>query len=200
MSETNARYRYVQLCRSLKTYGMTCFKVREKVKDKKKLMDAVLCFTRDSILRMEYETKRVIKEHPFKHLLRWAASPETFTLDFGAYEEEYIVVVTEEGEFISNLIAGYIDLLLKKQKDTGIVIEEDDSDVAEVESIARVGGLSAAGVTAATVAAPKIPSYSQGINDVGQAQAAMERMKNELFAMELNQADAGYENFDFQRN
>ncbi len=63
----NARFRYVQLCRSLKTYGMTIFKVKvrvifyvnnkEKVPGKKKLMDALLCFTRDSIIRMEYETR-----------------------------------------------------------------------------------------------------------------------------------------------
>lgn len=69
---------------------------------------------------MEYETKHVIKEYPFKHLLRWAASPETFTMDFGAHEEDYVVVVTNEGEAISNLIAGYIDLLLKKQRGYGI--------------------------------------------------------------------------------
>lgn len=82
-------------------------------------MDGLLCFTRDTILRLEYETKEVIKQYPFKHLLRWAASPETFTMDFGAYEEDYVVVVTTEGEAISNLIAGYIDLMLKKQRGTG---------------------------------------------------------------------------------
>jgi len=185
MTEINARYRYVQLCRSLKTYGMTCFKVREKVKDKKKLFDAVLCFTRDSIIRMEYETKRVIKEHPFKHLLRWAASPETFTMDFGSYEEEYVVVVTNEGEPISNLIAGYIDLLLKKQRDTGIVIEEDDADVAEVENIARVGAVASTAMTAPNIGSSKIPTFSAGVNDLYAAQAAMERMKNELFAVEM---------------
>jgi hypothetical protein len=27
-NEVNARFRYVQLCRSLRTYGMTCFKVK----------------------------------------------------------------------------------------------------------------------------------------------------------------------------
>jgi talin len=91
MNEVNARFRYVQLCRSLRTYGMTCFRVREKVKDKKKLIDALLCFTRDSIVRMEYDSKKIIKEQPLKHLLRWAASPETFTMDFGVYEEECIL-------------------------------------------------------------------------------------------------------------
>lgn len=45
-------------------------------------------------------------------------------MDFGAYEEDYIVVVTQEGDAISNLIAGYIDLLLKKQKGNIGVISE----------------------------------------------------------------------------
>lgn len=31
MNEINARFRYVQLCRSLKTYGMTVFKVRVSI-------------------------------------------------------------------------------------------------------------------------------------------------------------------------
>jgi talin len=116
MTEINTRFRYVQLCRSLRTYGMTIFKVKEKMKDKKKLTDALLCFTRDSIIRMDFESRKIIKEHSFKHLMRWAATPETFTLDFGSWEEEYIVVLTQEGEAISNLLAGYIDLMLKKHR------------------------------------------------------------------------------------
>ncbi len=115
MTDINARFRYVQLCRSLKTYGMTCFKVKERVPGKKKLMNGILAFTRDSIIRMEYETKTVIKEYPFKHLLRWAASPETFTMDFGAYEEDYVVVVSNEGEAISNLIAGYVIYISRRR-------------------------------------------------------------------------------------
>lgn len=57
-----------------------------------------------------------MKEYPINHLHRWATSPETFTMDFGAHEEDYVVVVTNEGEAISSLVAGYIDLLLKKQR------------------------------------------------------------------------------------
>jgi talin len=49
-------------------------------------------------------------------LRRWAASPQSFTLDFGDYEEEYVSVITPEGEAISQLLAGYIDILLKKRK------------------------------------------------------------------------------------
>jgi len=180
MNEVNARFRYVQLCRSLKTYGMTVFKIKEKVPNKKKVMDALLCFTRDSIIRMEFETKRVIKEHPFKHLLRWAATPQTFTMDFGAYEEEYIVVLTEEGEAISNLLAGYIDLLLKKQRDTGIVIEDDGTEVAEVTQVAKVGGTASQSVTVSSIGSTTQTMVAQ-VTDIATAQKAIERMGQEMF-------------------
>lgn len=56
------------------------------------------------------------KTHPLTHLRRWAASNDTFTMDFGSHESDYVTVITQEGEAISQLIAGYIDILLKKQK------------------------------------------------------------------------------------
>lgn len=52
MSEVNAKYRYVQFCRSLKTYGITLFHVQERDKKSKKLNKIMLGFTRDSIVRM----------------------------------------------------------------------------------------------------------------------------------------------------
>lgn len=52
MSEVNAKYRYVQFCRSLKTYGITLFHVQERDKKSKKLNKLLLGFTRDSIVQM----------------------------------------------------------------------------------------------------------------------------------------------------
>ena len=59
MSEFNARMRYIGLCKSLKTFGMTLFKVQVKIdeKKKKKLKDAVMCLNKEGILVLEYETK-----------------------------------------------------------------------------------------------------------------------------------------------
>ena len=57
MTEVNAKYRYVQLCRSLKTYGITSYEVKEKKKGTKKLIAFYLGITRDSIIRMNYESK-----------------------------------------------------------------------------------------------------------------------------------------------
>ena len=45
---------------------------------------------------------------------RWAASPTSFTLDFGGYSDAYYSVQTTEGETISQVIAGYIDIIIEK--------------------------------------------------------------------------------------
>eukprot|EP01118_Nematostelium_gracile_P005184 TRINITY_DN1628_c0_g1_i11.p1 TRINITY_DN1628_c0_g1~~TRINITY_DN1628_c0_g1_i11.p1 ORF type:complete len:1470 (+),score=507.85 TRINITY_DN1628_c0_g1_i11:150-4559(+) len=180
MNEINARFRYVQKCRNLKTYGMTVYKVKERVPGKKKLMNTLLAFNRDSIIRMEFESKKVIKEYPLRYLLRWAASPETFTLDFGAHEEDYMVVVTKEGDAISSLVAGYIDLLLKKQKDGAIIIDDDDMEVGAVSTVKRLGGLGAASVVTNNFASSDV-TYSQSVSDCSNAARAIEKMINDLF-------------------
>ena len=43
---------------------------------------------------------------------RWSSAHNTFTLDFGDYEDDYVNVITDEGEAMSQLIAGYIDIIL----------------------------------------------------------------------------------------
>jgi talin len=119
--------RYVQLCRSLKTYGITCFNVKEK--KKKKLCPILLGVTRHAILRMDAETKEVMKEFPLPHLKQWSASPTAFTMDFGDYEESYYSVLTNEADAISQLIAGYIDIILKTRRDAARVIEEEEPEL-----------------------------------------------------------------------
>lgn len=59
MSELNAKYRYMQLSRSLKTYGVTFFSVKEQIKDagKKVLRPIMLGITREAVLRMDPDTK-----------------------------------------------------------------------------------------------------------------------------------------------
>lgn len=56
----------------------------------------------------------MLKTWPLTTVRRWAASPNSFTLDFGDYSEAYYSVQTTEGETISQLIAGYIDIIIKK--------------------------------------------------------------------------------------
>jgi len=206
MTEVNAKYRYVQLCRSLKTYGITFFKTKERVKGQKKLMPKLLGITRDSILRLDAETKEVEHEYPLTHLRRWAASPASFTLDFGDYEEEYVSVVTNEGESIAQLLAGYIDILLKRRKETGATVEENGTDVAVVETQGRIRGQAGISITTSSVGnqdssqgresqfsgagapmARRGPAGGQGlqVTNVDTAQTAIANFINEMDANPL---------------
>lgn len=137
LSEIEAKVAYVKTARSLSTYGVTFFLVKvkkwdcfdwivtflnqwwisslqEKMKGKNKLAPRLLGVTKDSVLRLDERTKEILKVWPLTTVRRWAASPNTFTLDFGDYSDQYYSVQTTEGEQISQLIAGYIDIILKK--------------------------------------------------------------------------------------
>jgi talin len=140
LSESNAKYRYVQLCRSLKTWGITFFLVKQRLKGghAKKPLKSYLGVTREGLVFMDYETKEITKEYPLEHLLRWAASPASFTLDWGDHEADYTILETEEGEAISQLIGGYIDILLKKRSDVGSISSEDSSSLALEEPVAPI--------------------------------------------------------------
>ncbi|XP_076336549.1 talin-1-like isoform X2 [Tachypleus tridentatus] len=116
LSEIEAKVKYVSHARSLRTYGVTFFLVKEKMKGKNKLVLRLLGVTKDSVLRLDEKTKEILKTWPLTTVRRWAASPNSFTLDFGDYSDAYYSVQTTEGEQISQLIAGYIDIILKKQK------------------------------------------------------------------------------------
>ncbi|KFO52801.1 Talin-1 [Corvus brachyrhynchos] len=116
MSEIEAKVRYVKLARSLKTYGVSFFLVKEKMKGKNKLVPRLLGITKECVMRVDEKTKEVIQEWSLTNIKHLAASPKSFTLDFGDYQDGYYSVQTTEGEQIAQLIAGYIDIILKKKK------------------------------------------------------------------------------------
>lgn len=79
-SEVEAKVNYCQFCRSLKTYGITFFLVKERVKGKSKLVPRLLGINKDSVVRVDERTKDIIKTWPLTTVKRWAASPNSFTL------------------------------------------------------------------------------------------------------------------------
>ncbi|XP_078056336.1 talin-2 isoform X1 [Mustelus asterias] len=136
MSEIEAKVKYVKLARSLRTYGVSFFLVKEKMKGKNKLVPRLLGITKDSVMRVDEKTKEVMQEWPLTTVKRWAASPKSFTLDFGEYQESYYSVQTTEGEQISQLIAGYIDIILKKkQSKDRFGLEGDEESTMLEESV-----------------------------------------------------------------
>ena len=108
--------------------------MKERVEAKKnKLIPALIGVTKSSVVKLDMETKDILKEWKLTQLRRWAASPNSFTLDFGDYAEAYYSVQTTEGDQISQLIAGYIDIILKKRKEAEKVVVEDEVEETSVE-------------------------------------------------------------------
>ncbi len=59
LSELNAKFRYIQMCRAMPTYGVTFFLVKEKLKGRNKLVPRLLGISRSSIMRIDENTKEV---------------------------------------------------------------------------------------------------------------------------------------------
>ncbi|XP_072292108.1 talin-2 isoform X2 [Eucyclogobius newberryi] len=133
MTEIEAKVKYVKLARSLPTYGVSFFLVKEKMKGKNKLVPRLLGITKESVLRVDEKTKEMVQDWPLTTVKRWAASPKSFTLDFGEYQESYYSVQTTEGEQISQLIAGYIDIILKKKQSKDRFGLEGDEEATMLE-------------------------------------------------------------------
>nr|CAD7426624.1 unnamed protein product [Timema monikensis] len=136
LSELDAKVIYTKTARSLKTYGVTFFLVKEKMKGKNKLVPRLLGVTKESVLRLDEKTKEILKTWPLTTVRRWGASPNTFTLDFGDYSDQYYSVQTTEAEQIVQLIAGYIDIILKKKKSKDhFGIEGDEGSTMVEDSV-----------------------------------------------------------------
>ncbi|XP_052457970.1 talin-2 isoform X1 [Carassius gibelio] len=155
MTEIEAKVKYVKLARSLRTYGVSFFLVKEKMKSKNKLVPRLLGITKESVMRVDEKTKDVVQEWPLTTVKRWAASPKSFTLDFGEYQESYYSVQTTEGEQISQLIAGYIDIILKKKQSKDRFGLEGDEEATMLEE---------------SVSPKKSTILQQQFNRVGQAE------------------------------
>ena len=112
------KMRYVKICRSLKTYGITCFLVKEKEKGKNRMVPRLLGISKLAVYRLDNDTKEILQEWPLESIQRWAAGPKNATLDFGEYQELPYAVKTKEGEGekIVQLISGYIDIIMESRR------------------------------------------------------------------------------------
>lgn len=179
-SELEAKVKYVSLARSLKTYGVTFFLVKEKMKGKNKLAPRLLGVTKDSVLRLDEKTKEILKTWPLTTVRRWAASPNSFTLDFGDYSDSYYSVQTTEGEQISQLIAGYIDIILKRKKakdhfgiegDEGSTMVEDSVSPAKATILQHNPAVKLSHASTGSVAIPAVMRVgANGVQNYGTGQ------------------------------
>ena len=59
--------------------------------------------------------------------------------------DDYLQLVTDEAETISQLIAGYIDILLKKRKEGAALVDIGDDEQARIESLGGARALASRG-------------------------------------------------------
>ena len=64
--------------------------------------------------------------------------------------------------------------------DTGIVIEDDGTEVAEVSNVAKVGGTASQSVTVSSIGSTTQTMVAQ-VSDIASATKALERMGQEMF-------------------
>uniref|UniRef100_A0A1I7YK54 FERM domain-containing protein n=1 Tax=Steinernema glaseri TaxID=37863 RepID=A0A1I7YK54_9BILA len=126
---------YVKICQELLTYGVTFFLVKEKVPGKNKLIPRLLGVNKECVMRVDAKTKEVLKEWPLEQVRRWAPSNNTFTLDFGDYLDGYYAVKTADGQKIGQLIAGYIDIIIRKKRTRDHLGIEGDEGSTMLEDV-----------------------------------------------------------------
>ncbi|XP_053387301.1 talin-1-like [Mercenaria mercenaria] len=194
-SERDAKVKYTQQCRALKTYGITFFLVKEKVKGKNKLVPRLLGINKESVVRVDEKTKEIMKTWPLTTVRRWAASPNSFTLDFGDHADQYYSVQTQEGEPIAALIAGYIDIILRKKKAKDHLGIEGDDDALMYEENVSSAKATIISHQSHNVSHPQTGSVSiPGVmrdGGGGESQISMGSMQQAMFSMQSNQAHAG---------
>lgn len=117
VAELVLKHRYVVLCRGLKTYGITFFLVKEKHGKKEKMVPLLLGVTKEFILRYNPETREQLQSWPLISVKRWMNSSDSLSLDFGDHSQELFSVQTTRGQEISQLIQGYITLIVKKRQE-----------------------------------------------------------------------------------
>ncbi|TNN09176.1 Talin-2 isoform 2, partial [Schistosoma japonicum] len=132
--EKEAKLRYVQLCRSLPTYGITFFLIKEKLKGRNKLVPRLFGVSKESVMRVDEKTKDIIETWPLTRIRRWAATANLFTLDFGQYSPDgNYIMQTTEGEQIAQLISGYVDIILRRQRSRNNGQTEGDEENTIIE-------------------------------------------------------------------
>ncbi|VDL62109.1 unnamed protein product [Hymenolepis diminuta] len=80
LSEKDAKVRYIQVCRSLPTYGITFFLIKEKLPGKNKLVPRLFGVSKESVMRVDENTKEILQTWPLTRVRRWAATANLFTL------------------------------------------------------------------------------------------------------------------------
>ena len=71
---------------------------------------------------------------PLEQVKRWAATQNIFTIDFGDYSEGFYSVQTPDGAKISEIVAGYIDLMAKNKAAEAAIAQGSEQDIMDQDT------------------------------------------------------------------
>lgn len=143
--EDTAKNRYIQLARSMKTYGMTFYDFTEtkldevaskKTKKQKFTVTPVtLAVSNNKIAYYNAESNQFTKNIPYTSLRRYELLLNVLTLMIADSEggTEMIQLESPNADEVYALIEGYIAIILREREDTQKVISDEDGSVAEME-------------------------------------------------------------------
>ena len=91
--------------------------------------------TRESILRLDYNTKEIKESFPLTQIKRWAASDRIFSVDFGSFKEKNFSVQTTEGKKITELIAGYVKMIEESKPEPKALPKAQSTDTLSTDTV-----------------------------------------------------------------
>ena len=149
LSPLNAKLRYVQLARSLATWGVVFYPVDEPIPEskqgKKRALMVGIC--RDSLIIAEPKTLKTINRIPLTHIKRWSPTAGTITIDYGSHGDDYFRAFTQYGDKISQMLSGYIDIILKVKTSGSVGSGHGSGSVAQPTRLQPPTGIGVVGTT-----------------------------------------------------
>ena len=113
-AERKATKKYIDKCRALKTFGYRFYLVKEKMKNKNKLVPVLLGVNKDGIVTADAVNKEVTKMFYLHQIKQHFCTDASFHITLPGYQAEDYVVQTNEGKNIVKLLEGYIEIHLQK--------------------------------------------------------------------------------------
>jgi len=167
MTTIEAKFKYHQLCMTLSTYGKTMYSVgyNEAPKGKKpNIVNYKLAFSATMIQQLTSDCKTIIRQHKYVHVKKWTHDENVLVIDFGDHDPQSpLTYFTTQGEEISQLISGYIDILVRINRAVR-PDEEISGTVAEVQSM---------GTSKAKVSVGMVASSTGYVNQANQMLATI---------------------------
>ncbi|KAH3756302.1 filopodin [Pelomyxa schiedti] len=125
VTELQAKYRYIQVARTIKTYGIQLFPIMHQGKEK------MFGIQKDTLqlCTLEFEQE---KQWPLLSAKRYKAFGKKLTIDFGDSE---FSCESPHADEIKQLIAGYIRIILRKRTTIEQPLDENAGTLAELADI-----------------------------------------------------------------